>query len=1539
VTERDMNAPALETEVWLKPEESAVCAEVVERSSRCLAAYRANPALVEEHANIERSITEGGYGRRQVYELIQNGADALLESGRRGRMHLVLTSDALYCANEGAPITVEGVEAMLGAYVSRKRGSEIGRFGLGFKSVLSVSRNPQFFSRSGSFVFSEATARDEIRLVDPGASVTPVLRTASPVDCSALFSQDPDLAALASWSSTIVKLPREKEMLTDLSDDLHDFPAEFLLFCPHVESVVLEDRDRGESREITLVDHSGGVFVLKDGEGESRWRVFDKLHRPSERAKGDAGELSGREELLLSWAVPIGGRRERGKFWAYFPTEDATTLSGIANAPWKTNEDRQSLLVGTFNDELLKAFSGLVADSLAELVDVEDPGSFLDLLPARGREADRWADEWMTAYVYLTCARVTSLPDQSGALQRPKDLSMHPPSLPADALELWAASPGKPLDWCHHSVERRDRRSRAERLMEVGGGVVQKVEHWLEALVPKAEPSSSARALTVAAQLFRVGNPEPLRTEAAGAEILLTAGGRLVAPHPSNVFIATGHDSKLSGVEFVDPTVAEDPAGAEALTILGIQKLDAEEELRALLDRSDGRIAWASVWPVVDTLPAEVAVAVFTDLRAMPAVKTAAGDFVDIDQVLLPGEVVFEGEAPDVTIDTRFHAECIGVLRALGAVAAPTPDGGSEAEDWFADYEKWALAEFFRKHPGRRPGARLEKLAFPGPLSPLASLKGEPAARFSALLLEHLSATASWWITVPGSRDAASVVDGPGWWYLRKHGRLMTSCGPWGVGSCVGSGLSRWRPFLPVADVLPDAARHLGLKDRAEDLDSQDWLRAFSRASRRDETSDIAAFYSFAAMHTPRPDRVRCLVKDEWVLVSTDQVVVTTRPAETAAVTRGGLPCLQAPDADAAQTLVSRWGMRSASDSLKRTVFHIPSTVQLPLLDAYPALRRYLPEENRGLELQICSELSEQMVTDAGRVDEPTDFAVHEGVVYATERLSEQDLLVQIGREVGARISLETAAGILERRASQLKRKKLEAARAAEDDPARLLALVGEKTLRTLLPEGLLDSLAETGGPPTPRKVAEMAVAVHGVEVLHELRGDLEQAGVEPPGRWAGSQQAQAFVRDLGFDTGYAGTPGSRRDPYVDIERPPVLPGLHPFQRQIADRMKAVLDGKNERRGLLAMPTGAGKTRVAVQAAVEHVFDRETALILWVAQSDELCEQAVQTWAYVWREIGPRGRPMRISRLWSSNEAEPQREGVHVVVATIQKLSNVIKKSDYDWLSRSEAVVIDEAHGSTEPTYTDLLLWLGNRPTVTRCPLVGLTATPFRGMNQLQTQRLVARYGKFRIDEGVLSNNPYPQLQEMGVLARARHQTLDGVPLSMDAHEVRQFEQLGSVPASVYDRLGADTARNRRIVDSIKALPEDWTVLLFAASVPHAKTIAGLLSSEGIPARPVWGDTDPGARRRYVEDFRRGRLRVLTNYGVFAEGFDAPAVRAVYVTRPTFSPNRYQQMIGRGLRGRLNGGKDECLLVDVADNVELFGLRLAFQDFEYLWKS
>ena len=282
---------------------------------------------------------------------------------------------------------------------------------------------------------------------------------------------------------------------------------------------------------------------------------------------------------------------------------------------------------------------------------------------------------------------------------------------------------------------------------------------------------------------------------------------------------------------------------------------------------------------------------------------------------------------------------------------------------------------------------------------------------------------------------------------------------------------------------------------------------------------------------------------------------------------------------------------------------------------------------------------------------------------------------------------------------------------------------MGADAIRRRLPAGLVASEAHGKKPLTDTRAAELALAVHGVETLHVFREDLRRNNLEPPVQWSGSHTARAFVKELGFSKEFAGFEQAKRDPVLEVDGPPNLPPAHSFQQSIILQVRNLLTDTARRRGLISLPTGAGKTRVAVEALIGAIReDNFPTPILWVAQSEELCEQAVQTWSYIWRAIGPQ-RPLQINRLWSSNEADHFDFGPQIVVATIQKLQGCIKDPSYDWLAKASCIVIDEAHGAVTPEYTELLNWQGLGRGTDRCPLLGLTATPFRGGEE-ETKRL-----------------------------------------------------------------------------------------------------------------------------------------------------------------------------------------------------------------------
>ena len=190
----------------------------------------------------------------------------------------------------------------------------------------------------------------------------------------------------------------------------------------------------------------------------------------------------------------------------------------------------------------------------------------------------------------------------------------------------------------------------------------------------------------------------------------------------------------------------------------------------------------------------------------------------------------------------------------------------------------------------------------------------------------------------------------------------------------------------------------------------------------------------------------------------------------------------------------------------------------------------------------------------------------------------------------------------------------------------------------------------------------------------------------------------------------------------------------------------------------------------------------------------------------------------------------------------------------------------------------------------------------------------------------------------MRVLAQANHATIEGGQFSLSDDELLQSQQAPWLPRGVENRIADDTERTRRIIQAyVERIDPNWPTLVFATSVEHSQTVAALLTQRGIKARAVSGNTEASIRRRVVDEFRAGDIKALVNYGVFREGFDAPKTQAIVVARPVYSPNLYFQMIGRGLRGVKNGGNDQCLILNVRDNIMNFQRKLAFSDLDWLW--
>jgi superfamily II DNA or RNA helicase len=277
----------------------------------------------------------------------------------------------------------------------------------------------------------------------------------------------------------------------------------------------------------------------------------------------------------------------------------------------------------------------------------------------------------------------------------------------------------------------------------------------------------------------------------------------------------------------------------------------------------------------------------------------------------------------------------------------------------------------------------------------------------------------------------------------------------------------------------------------------------------------------------------------------------------------------------------------------------------------------------------------------------------------------------------------------------------------------------------------------------------------------------------------------------------------------------------------------------------------------------------------------------------------------------------------------------------YNWLSDAKLVVIDEAHRALAPTYTAILTWLGitmdARSSKTSRPLLGLTATAFRGTNEEVNRRFSARFGNKRLN-ALDETDPIGQLRDKGVLSKVKHEILEGIEITDRPIESRTGGRgWDDISREILMKLGGDVDRIELLVDHILRQDPSWPILVFTPSVVSAHVTASLLRTLGRVSDAVDGNIRPQERRRRIDAFKAGDTQVLVNCDLLTQGFDAPKVRALYIARPTFSPNRYIQMVGRGLRGPLNGGTEECLIVNVRDTFTNFNRDLAYTEFDYLW--
>ncbi|AFZ29913.1 type III restriction protein res subunit [Gloeocapsa sp. PCC 7428] len=400
---------------------------------------------------------------------------------------------------------------------------------------------------------------------------------------------------------------------------------------------------------------------------------------------------------------------------------------------------------------------------------------------------------------------------------------------------------------------------------------------------------------------------------------------------------------------------------------------------------------------------------------------------------------------------------------------------------------------------------------------------------------------------------------------------------------------------------------------------------------------------------------------------------------------------------------------------------------------------------------------------------------------------------------------------------------------------------------------------------------------------------------------------------------------------------------LFAHQRDAARKVKYLLK-QEPRRVLLHMPTGAGKTRTAMNIIADHLRSLEPTLVIWLAYSEELCEQAATEFQQAWKYLGD--REISVYRFWGDRELDLDGVQDGIVIAGLSKVYNRAKRSIQfinQLGSRSSLVIIDEAHQAIAETYKLVLdtLVVPYQHTA----LLGLTATPGRTWADINVDtELSAFFARRKVTLQVSGyNNPIDYLVSEQYLARVNYRSLfyqSGLNLS--DKDLKHIEQELELPKNILNHLAEDEQRNLRIILEVEDLGKrHQRILVFAISVEHTKLLAAVLRTRGWRADAITGNTPPEERSRLISTYRDDALetKILCNYGVLTTGFDAPRTSAAVIARPTKSLVLYSQMVGRAIRGVKAGGNETAEIVTVVDS-ELPGfgsVAEAFSNWEDVW--
>jgi len=407
----------------------------------------------------------------------------------------------------------------------------------------------------------------------------------------------------------------------------------------------------------------------------------------------------------------------------------------------------------------------------------------------------------------------------------------------------------------------------------------------------------------------------------------------------------------------------------------------------------------------------------------------------------------------------------------------------------------------------------------------------------------------------------------------------------------------------------------------------------------------------------------------------------------------------------------------------------------------------------------------------------------------------------------------------------------------------------------------------------------------------------------------------QHFCTALGIDEKYIKRkPQENRIAQVDViskfgESIKSKGFLHPYQRRLKEQLLWDLKNSALQSHLCTMPTGAGKTTLAVELLLDLIRTHSSKEnnrpfnFIWIVEGEILAEQSLQSFQNVWRQKGD--FPLSINRYFTPFEST---QTTNLSSATFCTFSLVTSRLDTPELialfQKADLLIIDEAHSSKAETYEEAIRHYQNLNPDHR--ILGLTATPYRpdDVNIDSLKAMFQNHRSITDASGSPVISPISYLVSKDYLSHVDfHQMTDGGTVGVEGDSIKEL----------HDQVLA-ACRN--------LIKEKQNCIIFAKSMSHAIALHLFLLSYQVESGLIIGDTPPIERERLISDFGNAEksLSILVNGGILSKGVDVPGLNSVMILGEVGNPSQALQILGRAMRGPKNGGNKNNTVYLTRDN-------------------